>query len=90
MATDAYVEDYIRRGDVPAVAELGEPAQPVAQPGFRAVRVQAWCAEAPSFQLSWDQAVDNRVAQPMLANLKKVFLKQLDATGFVNAMVNVK
>jgi len=89
MASDAYVEDCIRRGDVPAVANLESLLSLSPSPDF-ARFVYGMVRDAPTFQLSWDQAVDSRVAQPMLANLKKVFLKQLDATGFINAMLKVK
>jgi xylobiose transport system substrate-binding protein len=41
--------------------------------------------DAPTFQLSWDQAVEKAQAQPMLDALSKVFLGQLDAAGFVKA-----
>lgn len=89
MASDAYVDHYIEKGDVPAVADIESRFDKSPSPEF-ARFVYKMVTEAPSFQLSWDQAVDNRIAGPMLANLKKVFLKQLDATGFVNAMLKVK
>ncbi|MEV1290214.1 extracellular solute-binding protein [Micromonospora sp. NPDC049679] len=89
MASDAYVDDYIGRGDVPAIADIESRFDRSPSPEF-ARFVYGMVRDASSFQLSWDQAIANRVAQPMLTNLQKVFLKQLDATGFVTAMVNLK
>jgi xylobiose transport system substrate-binding protein len=89
MSSDAYVDDYIKRGDVPAVADIASRFGTSPSPEF-AKFVYGMVADASSFQLSWDQAIANTIAQPMLINLQKVFLKQLDATGFVNAMVNIK
>ncbi|MGI5215245.1 ABC transporter substrate-binding protein [Plantactinospora sp. CA-290183] len=89
MATDAYVDQYIARGDVPAVADIESRFDKSPSPEF-ARFVYGMVTQASSFQLSWDQAIANNIAQPMLTNLQKVFLRQLDATGFVNAMVKIR
>jgi xylobiose transport system substrate-binding protein len=89
MSTDAYVDDYIKRGDVPAVADIESRFDKSPSPEF-ARFVYGMVADASNFQLSWDQEIENRIAQPMLTNLQKVFLKEMDSTGFVNAMANLK
>ena len=41
---------------------------------------------APSFQLSWDQALPADQAQALLSNLSQVFLKQESPQEFADAM----
>ncbi|OLF17063.1 extracellular solute-binding protein [Actinophytocola xanthii] len=84
MASDAYIDAWLKAGDVPAVTNLEERMDAATDPEF-AELVYDMVAEAPSFQLSWDQAVERHLAQPMLDALAKVFLGQLDAAGFVKA-----
>ncbi|MEN3356674.1 MAG: xylobiose transport system substrate-binding protein [Mycobacteriales bacterium] len=86
MAGDAYVNDFIKAGDVPPVADVESRLDASPSPEFAKV-VYNMVKDAPSFTLSWDQAIDNKFAQPMLDNLQKVFLRKLDAKGFVDAMV---
>jgi xylobiose transport system substrate-binding protein len=86
MASDAYVDDFIKAGDVPPVADVETRLNASPSPEFAKV-VYNMVKDAPAFTLSWDQAIDNKFAQPMLDNLQKVFLRKLDANGFVNAMV---
>ncbi|MFC4854588.1 ABC transporter substrate-binding protein [Actinophytocola glycyrrhizae] len=84
MASDAYVEKWLEAGDVPAVTGLEDKMDKAADPAF-ARMVYDMVIEAPTFQLSWDQAIERAQAQPMLDALSKVFLGQLDAAGFVKA-----
>jgi xylobiose transport system substrate-binding protein len=84
MASDAYITDWLKAGDVPAVANLETKISSAANPEF-ANLVYGMVKDAPSFQLSWDQAIARAKAQPMLEALGKVFLGQLDAKGFVAA-----
>ena len=84
MSSDAYVEQWLTAGDVPAVTGLESKMDKAADPAFAKV-VYDMVNEAPTFQLSWDQAIDRAQAQPMLDALAKVFLGQLDAAGFVKA-----
>jgi xylobiose transport system substrate-binding protein len=84
MSSDAYVEQWLKAGDVPAVTGLEDKMDKAADPAF-AKLVYAMVNEAPTFQLSWDQAIERAQAQPMLDALSKVFLGQLDAAGFVKA-----
>jgi xylobiose transport system substrate-binding protein len=84
MASDAYVDAWLKAGDVPAVTNLEERMDAATDRTF-AELVYDMVTDAPSFQLSWDQAVERNLAQPMLDALAKVFLGQLDAAGFVKA-----
>jgi xylobiose transport system substrate-binding protein len=84
MASTAYVDAWLKAGDVPAVTGLDSRMDKAVDPKF-AKLVYDMVNDAPTFQLSWDQAVEKAQAQPMLDALSKVFLGQLDAAGFVKA-----
>ncbi len=85
MASDAYVDDWIKAGDVPPITGLESRLSASPSPEFSAF-VYGMVRDAPSFQLSWDQAVDQKYRDPMLTNLQKLFLGELDANGFASAM----
>jgi len=85
MASEAYVTDWLKAGDVPAVSNLDRAIPAAASNKEFATLVYTMVKDAPSFQLSWDQAIERAQAQPMLDALAKVFLGQLDAKGFVDA-----
>ncbi|MEV0643896.1 extracellular solute-binding protein [Phytomonospora sp. NPDC050363] len=84
MASEAYVDGLISIGDVPAVTDITDRLASAENPDF-ATFVYDLVAKAPSFQLSWDQAVERELAGPMLDALSQVFLGELDAAGFVKA-----
>jgi xylobiose transport system substrate-binding protein len=84
MSSAAYIDDWLEAGDVPAVTDLEQRMDKAADRAF-AELVYGMVAEAPTFQLSWDQAIERNLAQPMLDALAKVFLGELDAAGFVKA-----
>jgi xylobiose transport system substrate-binding protein len=84
MASNAYVDKWLEMGDVPAVTGLESRMDKATNPAFVKM-VYDMVDQAPTFQLSWDQAVERAQAQPMLDALAKVFLGDLDAAGFVKA-----
>jgi xylobiose transport system substrate-binding protein len=84
MASDAYIDQWLGMGDVPAVTGLEARMDKATDPAF-ARTVYEMVEQAPTFQLSWDQAIEREKAQPMLDALSQVFLGQLDAAGFVKA-----
>ena len=84
MASDGYIDQWLEMGDVPATTGLEDRMDKAADPAF-AKMVYDMVDQAPTFQLSWDQAIEREKAQPMLEALSKVFLGQLDAAGFVKA-----
>jgi xylobiose transport system substrate-binding protein len=84
MASKEYIDQWLEAGDVPAVTGLESQMDKAADPAF-AEMVYKMVAEAPTFQLSWDQAVLREQAEPMLQALSKVFLGELDAAGFIKA-----
>lgn len=84
MASRAYIDAWLAAGDVPAVTNLEEHMDKATDPKF-AELVYGMVNDAPSFQLSWDQAIERNLAQPMLDALAQVFLGELDAEGFIAA-----
>lgn len=84
MATDEYVDELIGIGDVPAVANIEERLK-AAEHAEYAQFVYQTVVDAPSFQLSWDQALETSLGEPMLIALEQVFLGELDADGFIQA-----
>jgi len=90
MTSSSYVDALIKAGDVPAVAGIGSklsssgPAPAFAQWVYSAVQ------NAPSFALSWDQALPDSTKTPMLNNLQKVFLRQMTPAQFTSAMQKVQ
>jgi ABC-type glycerol-3-phosphate transport system substrate-binding protein len=84
MASDAYVRGLIGIGDTPAVADI-EPLLADTDHADYLSFVYQMVVQAPSFQLSWDQAIERVQASTMLEALAEVFLGNLDAAGFVQA-----
>lgn len=82
MASEQYVRDLISIGDTPAVADI-EPLLGEAEHAEYLRFIYQMVVEAPSFQLSWDQAIERPQAAPMLEALADVFLGNLDAEGFI-------
>lgn len=89
MADDAYVTDWVTNGDVPAIAGI-EAALGKSKNAAFGTFAYNMVREAPTFQLSWDQAIDSRYSEPMLTNLQKVFLGRLDPKGYADAMAAIK
>ncbi|SOD66804.1 xylobiose transport system substrate-binding protein [Streptomyces zhaozhouensis] len=87
-ASEEYASALVGNGDIPTTADVEEllddaPAPEYARFQYEMVR------DAPSFTLSWDQALTADQATPMLDNIEKLFSGQLDAEQFVEAMQNL-
>ena len=89
MSSAAYVDALIKTGDVPAVAGIEGKLGASPQPDF-ARYVYQMVQKAPSFTLSWDQALPSQFKTPLLANLQSVFTKKKSPEQFVTAMESVK
>ncbi|EOR71267.1 sugar-binding lipoprotein [Thermobifida fusca TM51] len=85
MASDAYVEDLIEIGHVPAVAGIEDKLAETEHSEFTTFTYQL-VAEAPSFTQSWDQAIPPAAAETMLTNLQLVFLGDMTPEEFAEAM----
>jgi ABC-type glycerol-3-phosphate transport system substrate-binding protein len=84
MASDEYVEGLLNIGDIPAVADIESLIEGHEHENYFSF-IYNMVANAPSFQLSWDQAIERPLSQPMLEAIENVFLGNLDAEGFIQA-----
>jgi xylobiose transport system substrate-binding protein len=89
MADPAYVDALIKSGDVPAVTGLEPKLAAAPNPDFARWTYQL-VQKAPSFTLSWDQALLPQFKTPLLTNLQSVFLGKKSPDQFVSAMESVK
>lgn len=89
MSGGTYVDALIASGDVPAVSGLETKLQSAPNSEF-ALWVYNAVQQAPSFALSWDQAVPSAQATALHTNLAKVFLGQQTPSQFVTTLVTTK
>lgn len=89
MSSPAYVDALIKTGDVPAVTGLESRLSASPTPEF-ARYVYQLVQKAPSFTLSWDQALMPQFKTPLLAGLQKVFAGKQTPEQYVAAMESVK
>jgi raffinose/stachyose/melibiose transport system substrate-binding protein len=85
VLNDAYVGTMIKAGSVPPVAGLETQLAASSDAGFLTM-AYGMVRDAPSFQLSWDQALSPAQAQALLTNLDQVFLGQAKPQQFVDNM----
>ncbi len=85
MASDAYVEDLIEIGHVPAVAGIEDKLAETEHAEFTTFTYQL-VSDAPTFTQSWDQAIPPSAAETMLTNLQLVFLGDMTPEEFAEAM----
>ncbi|PJE94333.1 sugar-binding protein [Streptomyces carminius] len=88
-ADEAYVTDLVENAEVPATSDAQDKLAKHPAPEF-AGDVYDLALNAPSYTLSWDQALPAQQATPMLTNIQKLFNKQLSPEEFVEAMKAVK
>lgn len=81
----AYVDALVKIGQVPPLVGV-EPKLKAAPHADFTTYVYDTVKKTPSFQQSWDQALDPATAQTLLTNLQKVFNKQQTPEEFVKAM----
>jgi xylobiose transport system substrate-binding protein len=89
MAAPAYIDALIKAGDVPAVTGIESKLATAPNPGF-AQYVYQVVQKAPTFTLSWDQALPSQFKDPLLTTLQKVFVGQASPDQFISTMSNVK
>ena len=81
MSADSYVDDLIAVGDVPAVKGIEDKLEKAPNSEF-SLNVYDMVQKAPTFTLSWDQAVDSKESQAMIENLQRFFAKQISVEEF--------
>ncbi|MFD0775012.1 ABC transporter substrate-binding protein [Streptomonospora algeriensis] len=88
--SDEYVQDMVENGEVPATANSEEMIQEHSpNPDYATFQYQM-VRDAPTFQLSWDQALDRSVAEPMVTEIEKLFNKQVTPEEFVDNVAALK
>jgi len=85
LASDAYVTGMIGIGEIPPVRGI-KPKLAASDAADFATFCYDLVSAAPHFQLAWDQALSPSVGVAVNTNIQKLFVKQLDAAGFVAAM----
>jgi xylobiose transport system substrate-binding protein len=85
LSSDAYVQDLVNSGQVPAVAGVEAKLAGTPNAEFATFTYQM-VAKAPNFTQSWDQALSPAVGTEMLTNLQKLFLSDVTPEEFVAAM----
>ncbi|MFJ8107658.1 extracellular solute-binding protein [Streptomyces sp. NPDC096132] len=83
VMNDDQVDAYLASGSVPPVNGLDSKLAAV-KSGDRAWLsfVYQLVQDSPSFQLSWDQALPSDQADPLLTNVDKSFLRQIEPAEF--------
>jgi raffinose/stachyose/melibiose transport system substrate-binding protein len=82
---DKYVDTLLKGGAVPPIKGIEGKIAKLDDADYLGW-VYKRAVDAPSFQLSWDQALPPAQAQALLTNLDQVFLGQITPQGFVDAM----
>lgn len=82
---DSYVDSLIQNGGVPVTTDAESQLEKSDQAPFLTF-AYSMIKDAPSFQLSWDQALPADQAQALLSNLSEVFLGQKSPEEFAAAM----
>ncbi|MQA11252.1 MAG: extracellular solute-binding protein [Pseudonocardiaceae bacterium] len=82
---EQYVDKLIELGDVPPVKGIDKKLAG-AENGDYLQYIYNLAQNAPSFELSWDQALPPEQAEPLLTNLEQLFLKKITPRQFSTAM----
>lgn len=85
LLTPADVDTQIASGAIPVVKGIEGKLAGSADKDFLTL-VYGMATGAPSFQLSWDQALSPVQADALLANLDQIFLKSITPQQFVTTM----
>ncbi|MUL40506.1 extracellular solute-binding protein [Streptomonospora sp. PA3] len=81
--SDAYVKDLVKNGEIPTTTGAEEMLDEAPNPDFAKFQY-AMVRDAPTFQLSWDQALPRPQAEPMVTEIEKLFNKQVTPQEFVD------
>lgn len=83
LFTDAHIDELLSIGTVPPVAGLEDKIAATDNADYLSF-VYGIVRDAPSFELSWDQALPAAQAQALLNNLSQLFLKQITPQQFAD------
>jgi xylobiose transport system substrate-binding protein len=85
-ATPEYAQALVDNGDVPTTTGSQDLLDSHAEPEYARFQYDM-VAQAPSFQLSWDQALPSRQSTPMLSAIQELFDGELSADEFIDEMM---
>ncbi|MFE7331218.1 extracellular solute-binding protein [Streptomyces sp. NPDC057565] len=89
MASQKYAKALVDNGDIPTTSNAASMLSTSPNPQF-ANDQYSLVQKAPSFTLSWDQALESQYATPLLTELSKLFAGKSSHEQFVAAMKAVK
>ncbi|MEU0137278.1 extracellular solute-binding protein [Streptomyces sp. NPDC006296] len=85
MASQSYAQALVDNGDVPTTSGAASMLSGSPDPRFATDQYEM-VRKAPSFTLSWDQALEARYATPLLTEISKLFAGRSTPEQFVDAM----
>lgn len=85
LFNDEYVDRMLETGNIPPLEGLDEQIAATEDEEFLGFAYDM-VRDSPSFQLSWDQAVDPSQEQPLLENLELIFLGDITPDEFAENM----
>jgi xylobiose transport system substrate-binding protein len=89
MASQEYAQALVDNGDIPTTADAAQQLKKSPNPEFAAFQYEM-VQLAPSFTLSWDQALEASKATPMLTEINKLFAGKSTPEQFVAALKALK
>jgi xylobiose transport system substrate-binding protein len=85
MYSDEFVQAQLAIGNLPTTTNTEQFLDTAANPVYSRFQFEL-VQEAPSFQLSWDQAYPPSAGTPLKVAVQQFFNGQIDADGFIAAM----
>jgi xylobiose transport system substrate-binding protein len=85
MYSDEFVQTQLAIGNLPTTTNTEQFLDTAANPDYSRFQFEL-VQDAPSFQLSWDQAYPPSAGTPLKVAVQQFFNGQLDADGFISAM----
>ncbi|SEG74475.1 carbohydrate ABC transporter substrate-binding protein, CUT1 family [Thermomonospora echinospora] len=89
LTSDTYIRGMVGVGEVPPVKGVEPQLRGGPAPDYTTF-IYGLVSQAPEFTQSWDQALPPNVAEAMLTNLSKLFLKEQSPQQFADAMDKVR
>lgn len=89
MASKSYAQALVDNGDVPTTSNAASMLSGSPNPQFATDQYEM-VQKAPDFTLSWDQALESKIATPLLTEISKLFAGKSTPEQFVAAMKAVK
>nr|WP_244258366.1 hypothetical protein [Streptomyces sp. Tu 2975] len=89
MASRDYSKALVDNGDIPTTANASQVLETSPNPEFASFQYKM-VQLAPSFTLSWDQALEASKATPMLTEINKLFAGKSTPEQFVEALKALK